>query len=138
MSRSRYTLLIHSLIDSLIDFKKFRDNYRVYLERAHPTFLSTLVVLVLLMQIRECIVLETTFSLYFNLKHCYFWLNLPFFLLNFVNQFRLPVSSDSRKIVTRRRELESGLGTLEEKIRKFSRPKIYLPIEQFEELGIVN
>ena len=45
MSRSRYTLLIHSLIDSLIDFKK--DNFRVYLECAHLAFLTTIVVLVL-------------------------------------------------------------------------------------------
>ena len=44
MSRSRYTLLINSLIDSLI--KKIGDNFRVYLERAHPAFLTTLVVLV--------------------------------------------------------------------------------------------
>ena len=46
MSRSRYTLLmlINSLIHSLI--KKIRDNFRVYLERAHPAFLTTLVVLV--------------------------------------------------------------------------------------------
>ena len=42
MSRSRYTLFINSFIDSLIK-KKFR----VYLERAHPAFLTTLVVLVL-------------------------------------------------------------------------------------------
>ena len=42
MSSSRYTLLI----DSSIDLKKFRDNFRVYLERAHPVFLTTLVVLV--------------------------------------------------------------------------------------------
>ena len=50
MRRSRYTLLINSLInsfiDSLINLKKFRDNFRVYLERAHPAFLTTLVVLV--------------------------------------------------------------------------------------------
>ena len=45
MSRSRYALLINSLIHSLI--KKNRDNFRVYLERAHPAFLTTLVVLVL-------------------------------------------------------------------------------------------
>ena len=40
MSFSRYTLLIDSLI------KKIRDNFRVYLERAHPAFLTTLVVIV--------------------------------------------------------------------------------------------
>jgi len=39
MSRSRYT------VNSLIK-KKFRDNFRVYLERAHPAFLTTLVVVV--------------------------------------------------------------------------------------------
>ena len=42
MSRSRYSLLINSFIDSL----KKRDNFRVYLERAHQAFLTTLVVLV--------------------------------------------------------------------------------------------
>ena len=41
MSRSRYTLLIKSLINSL---KKIRDNVRVYLERAHPAFLTTYIV----------------------------------------------------------------------------------------------
>ena len=37
--------LIHWFIDWL---KKIRDNFRVYLERAHPAFLTTLVVLVLI------------------------------------------------------------------------------------------
>ena len=41
MSRSKYTLLIDSLIK-----KKIRDNFRVYLERAHPAFLTTFIVLV--------------------------------------------------------------------------------------------
>ena len=45
MSRSRYTLLIDSLIHWLI-LKKIRDNFRLYLERAHPAFLTTLVVFV--------------------------------------------------------------------------------------------
>ena len=39
MSRSRYTLFINSLIKKI-------NNFRVYLERAHPAFLTTLVVLV--------------------------------------------------------------------------------------------
>ena len=43
MSRSRYTLLINQLINSFIDLK----NFRVYLEHAHPAFLTTLVVLVI-------------------------------------------------------------------------------------------
>ena len=47
MSRSRYTLLNNSLIDSLI-LKKIRVNFRVYLEHAHPAFLTTLIVLVTL------------------------------------------------------------------------------------------
>ena len=56
MSRSRYTLLI----DSLIDFKKIRDHFRVYLERVHPAFLTTLVVLV------------SYQSIYFNIYGCPF------------------------------------------------------------------
>ena len=42
MSRSRYTLLIH-----------FRDNFRVYLECAHPAFLTLLVVLVVIGKIKH-------------------------------------------------------------------------------------
>ena len=38
--------LIHWLIHRLI-LKRFRNNFRVYLERAHPAFLTTIVVLVL-------------------------------------------------------------------------------------------
>ena len=47
MSRSRYTQLINSFINSLIHWlKKITDNFRVYLECVHPAFLTTLVVLV--------------------------------------------------------------------------------------------
>ena len=44
MSCSRYTQLIDWLIHWLI--KKIRDNFRVYLERAHPAFLTSVVVFV--------------------------------------------------------------------------------------------
>ena len=42
---------------------------------------------------------------------------------------RLPVSSDSRRVVNRRRELEENLNQLEEEIKKFSRPKVFIPVE---------
>ena len=45
---------------------------------------------------------------------------------------RLPVSSDSRRVVNRRKELETNLQQLEEDIRKFSRPKVFIPVEGLE------
>ena len=47
---------------------------------------------------------------------------------------RLPVSSDTRRVVTRRKELESQLGVLEEEIRNFSRPKVFLPPDVLQEI----
>ena len=42
---------------------------------------------------------------------------------------RLPVSSDSRRVVCRRKEIENNLNQLEEDIRKFSRLKVFIPLE---------
>ena len=42
---------------------------------------------------------------------------------------RLPVSSDSRRVVNRRKELETNLTQLEEDIKKFSRPKVFMPVD---------
>ena len=53
MSHSRYTLLINSWLinSSLIHWLKIRHNFREYLDRAHPAFLTTLVILVLILLI---------------------------------------------------------------------------------------
>ena len=48
--------------------------------------------------------------------------------------FRLPVSSDSRRVVNRRHEIETELGTTEDDIKKFSRPKVFLLPEQIEKI----
>jgi len=40
---------------------------------------------------------------------------------------RLPVSSDTRRVVLKRREIEGLLVWVEEEIRKFSRPKVFVP-----------
>ena len=42
---------------------------------------------------------------------------------------RMPVSSDSRRVVNRRKELETNLTQLEEDIKKFSRPKVFMPVD---------
>ena len=47
---------------------------------------------------------------------------------------RLPVSSDTRRVVARRTEIEAELGVLEDDIRRFSRPKIFLPPDQIQDL----
>ena len=54
--------------------------------------------------------------------------------INFKLVSRLPVSSDTRRVVTRRKELESQLGVLEEEIRNFSRPKVFLPPDVLQEI----
>ena len=43
---------------------------------------------------------------------------------------RLPVSSDSRRVVNRRKQLETNLTQLEEDIKKFSRPKVFMPVDR--------
>ena len=49
---------------------------------------------------------------------------------------RLPVSSDTRRVVLRRREIENLLTQVEEEIRKYSRPKVFVPDnEQSNEIG---
>ena len=50
---------------------------------------------------------------------------------------RLPVSSDSRRVVNRRKELETNLTQLEEDIKKFSRPKVFIPVEGLENNDIL-
>lgn len=40
---------------------------------------------------------------------------------------RLPVSSDTRRVILKRREIEGLLVWVEEEIRKFSRPKVFVP-----------
>ena len=48
--------------------------------------------------------------------------------------YRLPVSSDSRRVVNRRQAIETELGLTEDDIKKFSRPKVFLLPEQIEEI----
>ena len=50
---------------------------------------------------------------------------------------RLPVSSDSRRVVNRRKELETNLTQLEEDMKKFSRPKVFIPVEGLENNDIL-
>ena len=55
MSRSRYTLLINWFINWLIHWfiNSLKKNFRVYLEGAHPAFLTTLVVLVFYLLVQK-------------------------------------------------------------------------------------
>ena len=50
---------------------------------------------------------------------------------------RLPVSSDSRRVVNRRKELETNLTQLEDDMKKFSRPKVFIPVEGLENNDIL-
>ena len=45
---------------------------------------------------------------------------------------RLPVSSDTRRVVGRRRELEEGLASLELQQRQYSRQKVFVPSHTLE------
>ena len=46
---------------------------------------------------------------------------------------RLPVSSDTRRVVLKRNEIEGLLVWVEEEIRKFSRPKVFVPDNEKEQ-----
>ena len=45
------------------------------------------------------------------------------------------MSSDSRRVVNRRHEIETELVTTEDDIKKFSRPKVFLLPEQIEKIN---